>query len=167
MPCTLTTPNPTPHPCLVVPYLMAPPLHAFLASIPSSYSLLTCSSIWYRLVGYRAPSLSSGDQSLSIAQIALSRHPLLSSSFVSLARQNFSSIAPFPLSSLFFRHPSHFLLIVAHFFAYRAQRRALCARYSLRSRERKEGRGERMGEIKNFFLFASLTIRSTTRNALY
>ena len=136
--------------------------HLFLASLSFSFTRL--------LSHYLTINLS-----LSISWIALSLslslHSLLSSSSGSLARQNFSSVVrenstslfiaspwPRPLSSLFFCHPSCFFLHISL-----STTRAECSScsYSSRSRDIREGRRERMREIKNFFLFAGLTCTLT------
>ena len=102
-----------------VSFSTCPSLSLSRSFLPSSAfsSLFFSLLIAHSLSGDRFLSIAhslSGDRSLSIAQISLSlsRHPLLSSSFVSLARLNMSSVLPFLLSSLFFRHPSWFSLIV-------------------------------------------------------
>ena len=110
---------------------------------------------------YPAINISRSPKSLSLS---LCRHPLLLSSFIPLARWSFSSVTPFPLSSLFFRHPSHFSrlsLLSPPFFIYRARRRALHAWYSSRSGERGKKGEERERERSKIIFFAGLTCALT------
>ena len=122
------------HACLV---LFTPSLSLFLSLSPSLTFFPPFLCLHFSLIFSLSIALSlslSGHRSLSIAQIALSLSLSPPSSFFFLhlsCMMNFSSIVLFPLSSLFFHHPSHFSLIAAHFFANCTWRRALRALYSL------------------------------------